>query len=68
MQVYDDLKANIRKIEQNSRGIKKLSERYNSSTGKDENQGTIRYHIFYMFAFSQINDVNDIYSYYEGVG
>ena len=41
MKVYDDLKANIRKIEQNSRGIKKLSERYNSSTGKDENQGNI---------------------------
>eukprot|EP01084_Bolivina_argentea_P134958 237897_1 len=38
MQVFDSLKSDIRKIETNARMIKKLSERYNSSTGKDENQ------------------------------
>ena len=41
MKAYDRLKADIKAIEQNSRKIKRLSERYNSSTGKDENQGII---------------------------
>ena len=44
MQSYDKLKADIRQIEQNARSIKKLSERYNSSTGKEENQGMHHMH------------------------
>eukprot|EP01084_Bolivina_argentea_P280833 480341_1 len=42
MKAYDQLKADIRQIENNSRRIKKLSERYNSSTGKDENQAIMQ--------------------------
>eukprot|EP01084_Bolivina_argentea_P280832 480340_1 len=36
MQAFDNIKADIRKIEFNGRGVKKLSERYNSSTGKEQ--------------------------------
>lgn len=39
MQAYDKLKSDIRKIEQNGRAIQKLSERYNSSTEKQQNTG-----------------------------
>ena len=39
MTAYNRLKADIRQIENNARSIKKLSERYNSSTGKEENTG-----------------------------
>ena len=39
MKAYDKLKSDIRKIEQNGRSIQKLSERYNSSTEKQQNQG-----------------------------
>merc|ERR1719242_2478248 len=38
MKAYDKLKSDIRKIEQNGRSIQKLSERYNSSTEKQQNQ------------------------------
>eukprot|EP01084_Bolivina_argentea_P063125 115293_1 len=42
MSSYNRLKADIRQIENNSRCIKKLSERYNSSTGKEENQAIMK--------------------------
>lgn len=57
MKAYDVLKADIRQIEQNSRGIKKLSERYNSSTGKDENQGK---QIIYIFMYIFIAKMRSI--------
>ena len=41
MKAYDKLKSDIRKIEQNGRSIQKLSERYNSSTEKQQNQGLL---------------------------
>merc|ERR1712154_706419 len=42
MKTYDTLKSNIRKIEQNARAIKRLSERYNSSTEKQQNQAIMQ--------------------------
>eukprot|EP00483_Globobulimina_turgida_P010361 UN10381 len=42
MEAYDRIKSDIRKIENNARAIKKLSERYNSSTEKEENDAIMQ--------------------------
>jgi len=42
LRIYDGLKADIRQIENNSRGIKKLSERYQSSTEKEQNAAIMK--------------------------
>jgi len=42
LSVYDDLKADLRQIEQNAKRIKRLSERYNSSVEKEENAAIMK--------------------------
>jgi len=42
LRIYDALKDDIRQIESNSKGIRKLSERYQSSTEKEQNAAIMR--------------------------